>query len=121
MKITLSVVIGVSLVIAAVAWAIPFEAPMVGSYWASGVGAPSSSPPSPFMESEGYGLPWGRHWLCGTPRLLLSSIASGADRTATVYWRKYGVFHMRPASLFLIWVTPKSPCCFSFPAQFNRP
>jgi len=37
MKITLSVVIGVSLVIAAVAWAIPFEAPMVGSYWASGV------------------------------------------------------------------------------------
>ncbi len=31
------IVIAVSLVIAAVAWAIPFTAPMVWSYWASGI------------------------------------------------------------------------------------
>ncbi len=32
-----SPVIGVSLIVAAVAWAIPFTAPMVWSYWASGI------------------------------------------------------------------------------------
>jgi hypothetical protein len=37
MKITRPVVIGASLVIAALAWAIPFAAPMVLSYWASGL------------------------------------------------------------------------------------
>jgi hypothetical protein len=37
MKITLSIVVGISLVIAALAWAIPFAAPMGMSYWASGV------------------------------------------------------------------------------------
>jgi len=37
MKITLPLVIGFSLVIAAVAWARPFEAPMVWSYWVAGV------------------------------------------------------------------------------------
>jgi hypothetical protein len=37
MKITLSIIVGISLVIAAIAWAIPFAAPMDSSYWASGV------------------------------------------------------------------------------------
>jgi len=37
MKIRLPIVAGVSLMVAAVAWAIPFAAPMVWSYWASGV------------------------------------------------------------------------------------
>jgi hypothetical protein len=37
MKITLPVIIAVSFVVAAAAWYIPFEAPMVWSYWASAV------------------------------------------------------------------------------------
>jgi len=37
MRSTLPIVIGVSLVIAAVAWGIPFMAPMASSYWASGI------------------------------------------------------------------------------------
>jgi hypothetical protein len=37
MRSTLAILIGVSLVIAAVAWVIPFVAPMACSYWASGI------------------------------------------------------------------------------------
>ena len=37
MRSTPLIVIGISLVIAAVAWAIPFAAPMVWSYWTSGI------------------------------------------------------------------------------------
>jgi hypothetical protein len=37
MKITLPIIVGSSLVIAAIAWAIPFAAPMGWSYWTSGV------------------------------------------------------------------------------------
>ena len=37
MKIQLPVIIGISLLVAAMAWAIPFWAPMVWSYWASAV------------------------------------------------------------------------------------
>ena len=37
MKIELPVIVGISLLVAAVAWAIPFWAPMVWSYFASAV------------------------------------------------------------------------------------
>jgi hypothetical protein len=37
MKITLPVIIAVSFVVAAIAWFVPFWAPMVWSYWASAV------------------------------------------------------------------------------------
>jgi hypothetical protein len=37
MRSTLPIVIGVSLMIAAIAWAIPFTAPAFWSYWASGI------------------------------------------------------------------------------------
>lgn len=37
MKIRRSVLIGVSLLIGAVAWALPFEMPMIWSYWASAI------------------------------------------------------------------------------------
>jgi hypothetical protein len=37
MRSTLPIIIGVSLMIAAVAWGFPFVAPMACSYWASGI------------------------------------------------------------------------------------
>jgi hypothetical protein len=37
MRSPLSIIIGVSLVIAAVAWGLPFVAPMASSYWATGI------------------------------------------------------------------------------------
>jgi len=37
MKIGRSVLIGISIFIGAVAWAVPFEAPMIWNYWVSGI------------------------------------------------------------------------------------
>jgi hypothetical protein len=37
MKIQLPVIIGISLLVAAIAWAMPFWAPMVWSYWAAAI------------------------------------------------------------------------------------
>jgi hypothetical protein len=37
MKIRRSVLIGISIFIGAAAWALPFEAPMIWSYWVSGI------------------------------------------------------------------------------------
>jgi hypothetical protein len=81
MRNTPLIVMVFSLLVAAFAWTIPFTAPMVWSYWASAIGAPSSLAPSQFMENGGSGFSWVHRWPCGTSGLPLLSISPGAEQS----------------------------------------
>src|SRR5437764_11751068 len=84
MKIRRPIIVGISLVIAAAAWAMPFAAPVDWSYWASGVWCAILVYALWFMEGKVFGLHWVRHWPCGILllQLLFSSRGDKAGRVS---------------------------------------